>query len=226
VSKDFPRDSRRYFRLAAGVTLAGLLLASIAVAYYGTPKYWRVGYEPLQPIPFSHELHAGQIGLDCRYCHNHVGESPHSNVPSTQTCLNCHGQQWGNIRSQERVFAPLRAAEATGKPLSWVRVHRVPDYAYFNHAVHVQRGVSCVSCHGKVNEMEVVRHEEPLSMAWCLDCHRNPGPHLRPADAVTDLDWSAEDDPRFAERSREEFVAYLLEDVGVNPPENCSGCHR
>jgi len=226
VSNDFPRESRRYFRLFGGVTAALLVLAVAATAYYGTPKYWRVGYEPVQPIRFSHEVHAGQLGMDCLYCHNHVGESPHSNVPSTQTCLNCHGEKWGNIRAREPAFAPLREAEATGRPIPWARVHKVPDYAYFNHAVHVRRGVSCVSCHGRINEMEVVRHVEPLSMAWCLECHRNPGPHLRPADAVTNLDWSAETDPRFKDRSRDEFVAYLLDEVGIDPPENCSGCHR
>lgn len=210
--------------LAVGAALA--LLAIAGTAYYATPKYWRVGYEPIQPIRFSHKLHAGDLGMDCLYCHNHVEESPHGNVPSTQTCLNCHGEKRGNIRALEPAFAPLRAAAATGRPIRWARVHRVPDYAYFNHAVHVRRGVSCVSCHGRVDEMEVVRHVEPLSMGWCLDCHRNPAPHLRPADAVTDLDWSADTDPRFRDGSREEFVDHLLHEVGIQPPENCAGCHR
>jgi hypothetical protein len=226
VSKDFPRQWRRYLRLTLGVGAALLLLSVAGTAYYGTPKYWRVAYEPIQPIRFSHKLHAGALGMNCLYCHNHVGESPHSNVPSPDTCLNCHGEKRGNIRALAPAFAPLRAAAATGRPIGWARVHRVPDYAYFNHAVHVRRGVSCVSCHGKVNEMEVVRHVEPLSMAWCLDCHRNPAPHLRPADAVTDLDWSAETDPRFRDRSRGAFVDHLLREAGINPPENCSGCHR
>ncbi len=221
MSKDFPREWRRYLRLVLGVGAALFVLSVAGIAYYATPKYWRVGYEPIQPIRFSHKLHAGELGMDCLYCHNHVEESPHSNVPSTGTCLNCHGETRGNIRAQEPAFAPLRAAAARGLPLRWSRVHRVPDYAYFNHAVHVRRGVSCVSCHGRVDEMEVVRHVEPLSMGWCLDCHRNPAPHLRPADVVTDLAWSAETDG-----SHEEFVDELLREVGIQPPENCAGCHR
>ena len=226
MSKDFPREWRRHFRLTMGVGAALLVLALAGIAYYGTPKYWRVGYEPIQPIRFSHKLHAGELGMDCLYCHNHVGESPHSNVPSTGTCLNCHGEKRGNIRALEPAFAPLREAAATGRPIRWARVHKVPDYAYFNHAVHVRRGVSCVSCHGKVNEMKVVRHVEPLSMAWCLECHRHPAPHLRPADVVTSLDWSAETDPRFLGRTRDEYVKHLLREVGIQAPENCSGCHR
>lgn len=226
MSKDFPREWRRYFRLVFGVGAALLLLAVAATAYYVTPKYWRVGYEPFQPIRFSHRLHAGELGMDCLYCHSHVAESPHSNVPSTQTCLNCHGENRGNIRAREPAFLALREAAATGLPIRWARVHRVPDYAYFHHAVHVRRGVSCVSCHGRVDQMEVVRHVEPLSMGWCLGCHRDPAPHLRPADAVTDLDWSAETDPRFRDRSREAFVRRLLDEVGIQPPENCAGCHR
>ena len=218
MSKDFPRNARSYFRLVLGVGTALLLLTAAAIAYYGTPKYWRVGYEPIQPIRFSHKTHA-DLGMDCRYCHNHVGESPHSNIPSTQTCLNCHGEKWGNIRAQDPAFAPLREAAATGRPIEWARVHKVPDYAYFNHAVHVKRGVSCKSCHGQIDEMDVVRHVEPLSMAWCLDCHRNPEPHLRPADEVTNLQWKPGPD-------HESFVERLVREGRIQPPENCSGCHR
>ena len=140
-------------------------------------------------------------------------------MPSTQTCLNCHGAALGAIKATSAALAPLRDAEATGRPLAWARVHKVPDYAYFNHAVHVRRGVSCVSCHGKINEMEVVWHTEPLTMSWCLECHRDPWPRLRPADKVTDLDWSS--DPGFAEVFRE-----AMADVGIRPPQDCSGCHR
>ena len=157
--------------------------------------------------------------MDCRNCHNHFGESPHANVPSLQTCLNCHSAKWGNIAARSQALTPLREAEEKGTPVEWARIHKVPDYAYFNHAVHVKRGVSCVSCHGRIDEMEVVRHVEPLSMSWCLECHRDPAPHLRPADKVFDLGWEHDGDP-------EEWGRALIEKAGINPPETCSGCHR
>ncbi|MEM8883267.1 MAG: cytochrome c3 family protein [Planctomycetota bacterium] len=193
------------------------VIAIAAIAYYATPAYTRVGYAPRQPINFSHKLHVGGLGMDCRHCHTHVGESPHANVPSMQTCLNCHGTRLGNVAGGSAALRHLREAEETGRPVEWARVHKVPDYAYFNHAVHVKRGVSCVSCHGRIDEMEVVRHEEPLSMSWCLECHRNPAPHVRPADKVYDLAWQG---------SSEEIGRQLIEQAGIKPPEDCSGCHR
>lgn len=227
LSTLFPRHSRDVFLVVVAALAISAALIVAGVAYYATPKYTRVGYAPVQPVAFSHEIHAGRIGLDCRYCHSQVGESPHANVPPTQTCMNCHGQQWGNIKSTSASLAPLRQAFAENRPVPWVKIHRVPDYAYFNHAVHVNRGVSCVSCHGKVNEMEVVYHNKPLSMAWCLECHRNPEPHLRPADQVTNLDWTPATDPTFGGMgTREQFIDYLVNEAGIKAPQNCSGCHR
>ena len=185
----------------------GLLVlgAVVGAAYYFTPKYTRVGYEPAQPVPFRHDLHVGQLGLDCRYCHSYVEESNHANVPTNQTCINCHGDR-GKILLDSEKLAPVRKAAETGEPIKWRRVHQLPDYAYFDHSVHVNRGVSCVSCHGKINEMEVVRHEKPLIMGWCLDCHRSPEQALRPLDEVFNLDW----DPQ--EVDRKEFYGDLLDD--------------
>jgi len=185
--------------------------------YTWTPKHTRVGYQPQQPIPFDHSIHAGQLGMDCRYCHNHVESSSHSNVPAAQVCWNCHGP--GKVKSNSPKLALLRAAmdpsdeNYTGEPIRWVQVHQTPDYAYFNHSVHVNRGVSCVECHGKVNEMEVVHHEKSLSMGFCLDCHRNVESHLRPLDEITNLDWTSHDiDP-------DEFYAYLAEKTGESAEE-------
>lgn len=226
VSRVFPPRSRAYFiAVLTGLLIFGLM-ATAGVTYYATPKYTRVGYAPVQPIEYSHALHVGQLGMDCTYCHTHVGESPHSNVPSIHTCWNCHGSDRGNIKSNSAALAPLREAWQTGRPLEWVRIHNVPDYAYFNHAVHVARGVSCVSCHGQVNEMEVVIHAEPLSMAWCLDCHRNPYPNLRPADRVTDLDWQPEAAPLDQVAAWEALLEDLKQNDVIRPPEDCSGCHR
>lgn len=149
------------------------------------PKYTRVGYQPTQPAAFDHSLHVNQLGMDCRYCHTGVEKSSHSNVPGTQTCMNCHTQ----IKSQSSKLSAVRDSWKTGNPVPWVRIHKAPDYVYFNHAVHVNRGVSCVACHGHVNHMEVVYHAKPHSMGWCLECHRAPENHLRPLDQVTNLDW-------------------------------------
>jgi hypothetical protein len=225
VPQIFPKQTRIYFFVLAGaVSVLGLFTVG-AVAYYATPKFWRVGYMPDQPIPFSHLLHVEHLGLDCRHCHNHVEESYFSNVPDTQTCYNCHGQELGNIKAQSPKLAAMRESWATGNPIPWVRLHRVPDYAHFNHAVHVRRGVSCVECHGQINEMEVVYHAKPLSMGWCLQCHRDPGPSLRPADQVTNLSWTPEQDPRTRGEARQQLVNYLLNDVRVHPNVNCSTCH-
>jgi hypothetical protein len=201
--------------------LVGLLLLGAAVTmgvtYYATPKYTRVGYQPTQPVAFSHQLHAEQLGMDCRYCHTHVDESSHSNVPTTETCMSCHSQ----IRSNDALLAEVRQSYESGEPIPWVRIHAVPDYVYFNHAAHVNRGVSCVDCHGRVDQMEVVWHDQPLSMAWCLECHREPEEFIRPLDKVYELDWqfaSAEDQRAWGTEHVEKWK--------VNPPESCSGCHR
>lgn len=224
MSRAFPKGSK----LVAGKIVLGLgilsTLVTVAVWYYGSPKYYRVGYAPIQPIAFSHELHVQQVGLDCTYCHTHVKESPYSNVPNTQTCWNCHGSDKGNIKSSSAMLAPLRAAHETGEPIPWVRVHKLPDFVYFNHEAHVNRGVSCLSCHGQVNEMPVVYHDQPLSMSWCLDCHRNPGPNLRPNDQVTNLSWTPNADPQYAGKTLAQIGQELA--AHVSPPTDCTTCHR
>jgi hypothetical protein len=202
-------------------------LAGVAVAYYWTPACWRVGYQPVQPIEYSHKIHVGQLGLDCRYCHTYADQSGHANVPTAQVCMNCHGRQWGNIKANSSKLAPLREAWDTGKPVPWVRIHKLADYAYFDHSVHVSRGVACVSCHGRIDEMAEVWHVEPLSMSWCLDCHRNPEPHLRSSSEVTNMQWSAElDSDPSLRKIHDELTRYLTVEVGINPPETCSACHR
>lgn len=200
-----------FIALTTGIVLAG-------VTYYATPKYTRVGYAPEQPVPFSHALHAGQLGLDCRYCHSNVEKSGHANIPTAQTCMNCHSI----VKADSPLLAPVRESYASGDPVPWVNVHEVPDYAYFNHSVHVARGVSCVECHGKINEMEVVKHDQPLSMSWCLDCHRNPEAVLRDPKLVTDLDWKHPGGPEGQAADGKKFV----HDWNIQPPQSCSGCHR
>jgi formate-dependent nitrite reductase cytochrome c552 subunit len=184
--------------------------------YYFTPKYTRVGFQPTQPVPFSHSIHVKQLGLDCRYCHDGVEKSWYSNVPAADTCMNCHSA----VRADDPKLEPVRASyKDANKPVEWVQIHKLPDYVYFNHSVHVNRGVSCVECHGRVDEMDEVRHEKNFSMTFCLDCHRNPGPYLRPLDKITDLAYDRSKDPANKDRN-------FVKEWHVKTSENCSACHR
>lgn len=209
-SNALPRRIILYLFVLGGAVTA-------AVAYYCTPKYLRVGYAPVQPVPYDHSLHAGQLGLDCRYCHSHVDQSGFANLPTSQTCMNCHQQ----IKPQSPLLAVVRASYESGEPVPWVQVHQAPDYVYFNHAAHVNRGVSCVECHGRINEMPVVVHARSLSMKFCLNCHRDPAPSLRaPADVYN---LAA---PTLAAQGRAADAARMVRDWKIRPPESCSGCHR
>jgi hypothetical protein len=205
--------------------VGGGLMATAVTAgvwYYFTPKYFRVGYQPVQPVAFSHKTHAGQLGIDCRYCHSAVEKSWFSNIPSASTCMNCHSQ----VLKDDPRLALVRESAATGKPIPWVQVHRVPDFVYFNHSVHVTRGISCVECHGRIDQMDEVYHAKPLSMSFCLDCHRDPGSKLRPLDKVTDLAWKWSDDPLEAAKAQEAHGDMMIKNMKVESLDNCSACHR
>jgi Cytochrome c7 and related cytochrome c len=213
----FPKSANRlplqiliYLFLLGGIATAG-------VTYYMTPKYTRVGYAPVQPVPFSHALHAGQLGIDCRYCHSGVETSAHSNIPTAQTCMNCHDQ----IKTTSPLLAVVKHSYETGEPVPWVWIHQTPDYVYFNHAIHVNRGISCVECHGRVDQMDVVTHVKPLSMGFCLNCHRAPEEHIRPLGEVTNLAWQAP-----SAQAQLEMGRRFVHDWNVKPPQSCSGCHR
>lgn len=221
----FPK-SLNYLPLVAalGVAVGGGVVTFVFV-YYFSPSFLQAGYAPEQPVPYSHRLHAGQLGMDCRYCHANVEESQEAMIPPTQTCMGCHAL----VRPESARLEPVRASWESGDPVPWVRVHNLPDHAYFDHSVHVAAGVGCVSCHGRVDRMEVVRVETPMSMGWCLDCHRDPNGYenpdgtvgaFRPTDRVTDMGWSQE---QATEAEREQLAALALRAV---PPETCTGCHR
>jgi hypothetical protein len=203
-------------RPAFAVLLAVVPLYVLVLLYYGgNPKTTDVGYQPRQPVPYSHALHAGELGIDCRYCHNTVEVAAHAAVPPTQTCMNCHAK----IRAQSDKLLPVRESYATGMPIAWVRVHDLPDFVYFNHSAHVTRGVGCVECHGRVDKMDEVYQDQPLSMGWCLDCHRDPDTRLRPPEEVTNMEWSPGAD-------RAALGARLRADRGIEPSQDCSTCHR
>jgi hypothetical protein len=186
-----------------------------AFAYWGSPKNYIVGYQPVQPIAFSHELHAGQLGMDCRYCHFNVESGRHAGVPPTETCLNCHNL----VKTESPEIRKLLQYHEKGLPVPWVRVHKLADFAYFDHSAHVNKGVGCVECHGRVDQMPEVRAETPLSMSWCLDCHRAPEASVRDRSKVTDLSWKPEGDPA-------EYGRAFINLYNVQPRTDCSACHR
>lgn len=221
----FPRVANSLPTLSLLGVLGGGALVTLLAWYYLSPRFYEVGYQPEQPVPYSHALHAGQLGMDCRYCHNHVEQSPHANVPSTQTCMNCHSV----VQTQSPKLQPVRESWATGVPIQWVKIHHLPDYAQFSHAAHVNVGVGCESCHGRIDQMEVVAQDQPLSMGWCLECHRNPEEHLRDPALVTQMGLAAQ--VRADGEDGEAFQAYVadnrerIEREGIKPPQNCSACH-
>lgn len=202
----------------------------LLVAYGASTETTDVGYAPLQPIPYSHAVHAGDLGTDCRYCHTTVEVAAPAAIPPTQTCINCHSKDHGPQADSPKLLV-LREAFYGGErlpaglPIPWVRVHDLPDYAYFDHSAHVRRGVGCVMCHGRIDRMEVVYQAKPLSMAWCLECHRNPGPNLRPPDvAPTDMTWAPPPGPAGEELARKLLKEYNIRDIDYLP--SCSVCHR
>lgn len=202
---------------AAALGLGGFATAVVLVIWFwGSPRHLYVGYAPEQPVPYSHKLHAGDLGMDCRYCHTAVERGPHASVPPAETCMNCHSV----IRKDSPKLELVRKSYETGAGIAWVRAHKVPDFAYFDHSRHVSKGVGCVECHGRVDQMEVVKVVEPLSMSWCLDCHRAPAKALRPKTEITNMAWEAPGG------NRERYGASLAQQYGVNPPLDCSGCHR
>ena len=222
----FPNWVNKFTFLAAAtaVVVGGYLATCLFAAI--SPKIVNVGHQPKQPVPFSHKLHAGQLKMDCRYCHNTVERAGHAAIPPTATCGNCHGgsrttkgeRDLGIVRPESTLLKPIRVSLENNDPVLRERVHDLPDFVYFNHSAHVNKGVSCVSCHGRIDKMEIVTQVEPLSMKWCLDCHRNPTPNIRDPQLVTQLDFVPEDPETYHKK--------WAEKLNVNPNVNCSTCHR
>jgi hypothetical protein len=211
----FPPWTNSIRSLLPVVVVGGITYVTMLFWYGASPLTTDVGYAPEQPVPFSHALHNGQMGIDCRYCHTAVEVAAHSNVPTTETCMNCHER----IKTKSPLLQPVRDSWATGLPVNWVKVHDLPDFVYFNHSAHVSRNVGCVSCHGQINQMERVQQVSKLSMGWCLDCHRAPEQHLRPQENVTDMHY------RPAE-GQLVVGTRIKEQNHINPPQDCSTCHR
>lgn len=215
----FPRNANPLVWLTI---FGGLLLAvelTLILSVYFRSNYFRqINIAIEQPVPFSHQLHSATLGIDCRYCHVSVNQSAFANIPATETCMTCHSQ----IKTNSPKLALVRESYATGKPIEWVKVYKVPDFVYFNHSIHVNKGVGCATCHGQVNEMPVIWQPQALYMGWCLNCHRNPEQYVRPRDQVYNMDY-------VAPPNQLELGAQLVRDYGIMPKEqltNCWVCHR
>ncbi len=198
--------------VAAPVGLAGLLMA---LQY--TPYVTAQGLTPEQPVPFSHQHHVGGLGLDCRYCHTAVERSRFAGLPPTETCMTCHSQLW----TSAAMLAPVRRSLASGTPIRWRRVNALPGYVYFDHSIHVAKGIGCTTCHGPVHRMPLLRQAAPLTMGWCVDCHAHPEAHLRPEDQIFSTDWTPPPDQEARGRA-------LMAHYGIRTGHltDCSVCHR
>jgi hypothetical protein len=171
-----------------------------------------------QPLPFSHEHHVAGLGIDCRYCHTSVEQSSFAGLPATAICMNCHSQIW----SGSEVLKPVRDSFQSGAPIRWTRVHNLPDFVYFDHSIHINKGVGCVTCHGRVDRMPLMWQDQTLQMEWCLNCHRNPESYLRPREQVFNMTWQPESDQHSLGRQ-------LIKQYNIRGPReltSCSTCHR
>ncbi|NNM71721.1 cytochrome c3 family protein [Enterovirga aerilata] len=210
-----PRATVR-FRAAIILVLAGgLAIGALLFFWARSDPAWNLGKPAKQPIPFQHSLHAGTLGIDCRYCHSTVERAAAAGMPSAAACLTCHSEIWQGASLLE----PVRTSAALDIPIPWLSVHRLPAYAYFHHGIHVSAGVACESCHGRVDTMRETVKTQTLSMGWCLDCHRDPAGRIRPQDAVFSMGWTPHDSS-----APEEVKAFYRE--ARSRLTDCSTCHR
>ena len=202
--------------LVALTTLTALLTAN------RTPYISLVNVAREQPVPFSHKHHVGGLGIDCRYCHTSVEVAAQASIPATKTCMTCHSMIWTNAAMLE----PVRESYRSDRSLEWLKVHDLPDFVYFNHSIHIKKGVGCQTCHGQVDQMPLMMRKNTLNMEWCLECHRAPEKFLRPQDQVFNMNWDIAKDPATKDKTQEQLGAELVERNHVEKLTNCSTCHR
>ena len=193
MAQIFDRSSNALARMS--LVLTGLIVIALGVTLDNlqrSPWVTRQGQRPDQPVPFSHKHHVQGLGLQCQYCHTTVEKSSYAGIPPTKTCMNCHAQIWTNAQ----LLQPVRQSWATGNSLVWTKVHDLPDFVYFNHEIHVNKGLGCASCHGRVDEMPLMYAQNTLQMEWCLNCHRNPAKNLRPTSEIYNMAWKAPSEER------------------------------
>jgi cytochrome c7-like protein len=218
-----PQIFHRSFNTISKVTLFGAVFFLTALGWVAwvmarSSYVTNIGVTHEQPVPFSHEHHVTGLGIDCRYCHTSVEDSSFAGMPPTKTCMNCHSQIWVGSPMLE----PVRESYRDNKPLEWNRVHRLAEFVYFDHSIHVAKGVGCTTCHGDVNKMPLMWQHGSLLMEWCLECHRDPAEHVRPRDKVFDMTWQPPDDQTAVGRE-------LVEKYHIRDPQeitSCSTCHR
>jgi len=215
LAQIFPKWTNRIPLYVIISVVSGILLIIAFIWYYGSPKYTDVGYAPIQPLPYSHKMHAGDLKMDCMYCHTTVDRSAVASIPPTQTCMNCHTL----VKAGSAKLTVLQNSWSSGESVDWIKIHDLPDYAYFNHSAHLTAGIGCESCHGTISEMEVVKLTEPLSMLWCLDCHRDPVQHIRRQEDLTKMNWVPPD-------NQQQIAEEVIAQKEITPPLDCSGCHR
>ena len=219
-----PQIFHRAFNTISLVTIYGAVLF-LALIGWGlsllvrSPYATNAGLTREQPVPFSHAHHVNELGIDCRYCHQSAEESNFAGIPPTKTCMNCHSQVWVGAE----MLAPVRESWKSGKPIQWNRVHRLGEFCYFNHSVHVKKGIGCASCHGRVDHLHLMRQENTLLMEWCLDCHRAPEKHVRPRDQVFNMAFKPQD---AGYASQEEMGKDLVEKYNIRTKQSCNACHR
>jgi Cytochrome c7 and related cytochrome c len=202
------------FTIFGSVVLVVALVAALA-AINESPYITDVGVARIQPVPFSHKHHVADDGIDCRYCHTSVEQSSFAGIPPTKTCMNCHSQIWPD----SPVLEPVRQSFRSGKAIQWTRVHNLPGFVYFDHSIHIHKGVGCVTCHGRVDQMPLMWRENTLYMDWCLDCHRAPERYVRPRESVFDMDYQAPADQiALGEK--------LVREYKIQKLTSCSTCHR
>ena len=205
------------FSLFSAVFLVGLGLIGV-LGLARSPYSTNQNVSRAQPVQFSHKHHVGDDGIDCRYCHTSVETSAVAGIPPTKTCMNCHSV----LYSDAPYLEPVRESYRTDQSIQWVKVHRLPDFVYFNHSIHVNKGVGCSTCHGSINQMPLVFQASPLNMQWCLDCHRNPEQNLRPKDQVFNMDWKVPaNQAEVGKKLAEEYKIRTVREL-----TSCSTCHR
>ena len=218
MAQIFRPGANSLFRIVLGaIVLSPIFLLIASAAFPRTDYATGVGMFVDQPVPFSHKHHAGDLGLDCRYCHTGVETSAVAGLPPTETCMTCHSQIWTNAA----MLAPVRLSLAENKPLRWNAVNTLPDYVYFDHSVHIAAGVGCSTCHGDVDKMPLMMKAKPLTMEWCLNCHREPERYLRPRNQIFNMNWAPP--PNQLAIGRKLLAKRKIEKTHLT---NCSVCHR
>ena len=216
MAQIFDRSSNALARMS--LILTGLIVIALGVTLdqlQRSPWVTRQGQRADQPVPFSHKHHAGELGIDCRYCHTSVETSWNAGFPPTQTCMNCHSQIW----ALSPVLEPVRSSWHTGESIEWTKIYDLPDFVYFNHSIHIAKGIGCVSCHGRIDKMNLTAQQPSLHMEWCLECHRDPARYVRPRSEVFNMDWQPPaDDPAFGEK--------LVAAHDIQRRDDCTTCHR